>query len=145
VTEAQGASGRWIYWIPVLAVMALIFVASSQSGLRISDDADIDKPFRVSAHLLAFASLAGTLLVAFSRGRAPRLRDAALAFGITFIYALSDEWHQSFVADRKGRLDDVMTDAIGALIGIGVAWVVLTLGAKRRAVRATRLGGGRRP
>jgi VanZ family protein len=135
VSDAPRASRRWIYWIPVLLVMAVIFVASSQSGLRISDDASVDKPFRVTGHLLAFASLAGTLLVAFSQGRTPRLRDAALALGITFIYALSDEWHQSFVADRTGRLDDVVTDLIGATIGVGVAWVVLTFGTRRHEMR----------
>ena len=73
------------YWLPALAVVGLIFVLSSQSGLRVSEDAAVDKPFRITGHLLAFASLAGTLLVAFSQGRTPRLRDAALALGITFI------------------------------------------------------------
>jgi len=136
VSDAPRASRRWIYWIPVLVVMAVIFVASSQSGLRISDDASVDKPFRVTGHLLVFASLAGTLLVAFSHGRAPRLRDAALALGITFIYALSDEWHQTFVADRNGRLDDVVTDLIGATIGVALAWIVLTFGARRREDRS---------
>ncbi len=123
---------RWLPWLPAIAVMAVIFVLSSQSGLRVSDDAAVDRPFRISGHLLAFASLAALLLVALSHGRRPRLRDAAIAFGLTVLFAISDEWHQSFVPDRSGRLDDVVTDPIGALVGLAVAWAVLALAAARR-------------
>ena len=112
--------------------MAVIFVLSSQSGLRVSEDPDVDRPFRVTGHLLAFATLAACLLLAFSRGRRPRARDAVVAYGLTLLFALSDEWHQSFVPDRTGRLDDVVTDAIGALVGLALAWVVLTVAASRR-------------
>jgi len=117
--------------------MVAIFVLSSQSGLRVSEDAAVDKPFRVTGHLLAFATLAALLLLALSWGRRPRPRDAAIAFGLTVAYAVSDEWHQSFVPDRNGRLDDVVTDAIGALIGLAVAWATLTWSARRRKHRAT--------
>jgi len=51
------------------------------------------------------------------------------------LYALTDEWHQSFVPDRTGRLDDVVTDAVGALIGLAVAWATLTWSARRRERR----------
>ncbi len=123
---------RWLPWLPAIAVMVVIFVLSSQSGLRVYDDVAVDRPFRISGHLLAFASLAALLLVALSHGRRPRLRDAAIAFGLTVLFAISDELHQSFVPDRAGRLDDVVTDAIGALLGLAVAWVVLTVAAARR-------------
>ena len=116
--------------------MAIIFVLSSQSGLRVSEDVAVDKPFRITGHLVAFATLAGLSLVALSWGRRPRLRDAAIALGITVAYGLLDEFHQSFVPDRSGRLDDVVTDTIGALIGIGVAWLVLTVAASRREALA---------
>lgn len=132
MSDSTRRSRRWRYWLPALAVMAVIFVLSSQSGLRVSDDADVDRPFRVAGHLLAFGTLAACLLLALSWGRRPRLRDAAIAFGITVLFAISDEWHQSFVPDRTGRLDDVVTDTIGALIGLAVAWTALTLAAARR-------------
>jgi len=136
VSEARVPSRRWRYWLPALAVMVAIFVLSSQSGLRVSDDAAVDKPFRVTGHLLAYAILAASLLMALSWGRRPRLRDGVIAFGLTIAYAVSDEWHQSFVPDRNGRLDDVITDAIGALIGLAVAWATLTWSARRRERRS---------
>jgi VanZ family protein len=117
----------------VVLVMVTIFVLSSQSGLRVSEDVAVDKPFRVSAHLAAFATLAAVLLVALSWGRRPGLRDVLVALGLAVLYALSDEWHQSFVPDRTGRLDDIVTDTIGALVGLGVAWALLALAATRRA------------
>ena len=112
--------------------MAVIFVLSSQSGLRVSEDADVERPLRVTGHLLAYATLAALLLVALSWGRRPRLRDVLIAFGLAVIYALTDEFHQSFVPDRTGRLDDVVTDMIGAGIGLGVAWFLLSVVARRQ-------------
>lgn len=133
VSEAGTAHRRWLYWLPALAVMVLIFALSAQSGLRVSEDAAVEKPLRVTGHLLAFGTLSGLLLVAISWGRPPRLRDAALALGITVVYGLTDELHQSFVPDRTGRLDDVVTDTIGALAGLVVAYLVLTLMGSRNA------------
>ncbi len=116
-----------LYWLPALAWMALIFVLSSQSGLRVSEDAAVDKPFRITGHLLAFAGLAALLLFALSRGGRPRWHHVVIALGITVLYGVSDEWHQSFVPDRTGRVDDLVVDTIGATIGLAIAWVVLTV------------------
>ncbi len=116
--------------------MALIFVLSSQSGLRVSEDAAVDKPFRITGHLLAFAGLAALLLFALSRGGRPRWHHVAIALGITILYGASDELHQSFVPDRTGRVDDLVVDTIGATIGLAITWVVLTIAATRRDARA---------
>jgi VanZ family protein len=132
VSETRGRARRWRSWLPVFAVMAVIFVLSAQSGLRVSEDAAVDRPFRVTGHLLAYATLAALLLVALSWGRRPRPRDVLIAFGLAVAYALTDEFHQSFVPDRTGRLDDVVTDMIGAAIGLAVAWLALTFVAGRQ-------------
>ena len=137
MTEPRGRARRWLAWLPAIAVMAIIFVLSSQSGLRVSDDAAVDRPFRVTGHLLAFGTLAACLLAALAWGRRPRLRDALVAYGLTFAFALSDEWHQSFVPDRTGRVDDVVTDMIGALIGLALAWIALRWAARRGEDRST--------
>ena len=132
MSQEPRRSRRWLHWVPAIAVMATIFVLSSQSGLRVSEDPAVDKPFRVTGHLLAYALLAALVLAALSWGRRPRLRDVLIAFSLTVAYALTDEWHQSFVPNRTGRLDDVVTDAIGALIGLAVAWLTINLWANRR-------------
>ena len=132
MSAERGSSRRLQVWLPAITVMVVIFVLSSQSGLRVSEDADVDRPFRVTGHLLAFGTLAACLLFGRASSRRPRPRDAVIALGITIAFALSDEWHQSFVPDRTGRLDDVVTDTIGALVGLTVAWVALTAAAVRR-------------
>lgn len=50
------------------------------------------------------------------------LKLAILALFMAIAYALSDEWHQSFVPGRSATLSDVMVDASGALIGLLLIW-----------------------
>ena len=112
-------------WLPALLWMVVIFVLSSQSGLRVSDDAAVDKPLRVVAHLGSYALLAGLLLLALDRGARPALRGVAVAFAVAVLYGVSDEVHQSLVPDRTGRAEDVLVDALGAAIGVAVAALIL--------------------
>lgn len=125
MSETPASSRWWLYWLPALALMALIFLLSSQSGLRVSEDAAVDRPFRITGHLLAYAGLAGLLLFALCRGGRPRLGYALLAFGLALLYAAADELHQAFVPGRTGRAEDVLVDAAGAAAGLAVAWLVL--------------------
>jgi VanZ family protein len=122
----------WLYWLPALALMALIFMLSSQSGLRVSDDVAVERPIRVSAHFVAYATLAALLLFALARGGRPSRRHVTIAFGLTLLYGASDELHQSFVPDRAGRVEDLAVDAIGAAVGLVIGWAVLRLRARRR-------------
>ena len=74
-------------------------------------------------------------LVPFAlRGRQrPTIGSAALALAISIVYAFSDEWHQSMVPNRAtGRLEDVVTDVTGALVGLAVAALILGSAARAR-------------
>ena len=55
---------------------------------------------------------------------------AALAF--TVLFAISDEWHQTFVPGRDGCVRDVFIDSAGALVA---AVAILSNGARRQFVR----------
>jgi VanZ family protein len=59
-----------------------------------------------------------------------------LALAVSLLYGLSDELHQSFVPDRTGRLDDVLTDMLGAIVGTSLAWLGLLVAARRREDRS---------
>lgn len=78
---------------------------------------------RKSAHLVAFGVLAmlarWTLAALWPRLSPNRLSAAALLF--TIIYAVTDEWHQTFMPGRDGRAVDVLIDSVGALIGLSLA------------------------
>jgi VanZ family protein len=116
-------------WLAVVAWMAVIFALSSVSGLRVSQDAEVDRPIRTLAHVAAFGLLGGLVLYALCANARPTIARAILAMAITTLYAVSDELHQSLVPDRSGRAQDVVIDALGALAGLTVAWLVLRRGA----------------
>ncbi len=51
----------------------------------------------------------------------------AIATVICALYASSDEFHQSFIANRDGRFGDVLIDSIGAMIGITITMLILLI------------------
>ncbi len=101
-------------WGPVVAWCALIFWFSSIPDLKSS--LSYDYPLRKLAHMAEYAVLFALLRRA-SVGR-------AAAFALSVLYAVTDEWHQSFVPGRAGAATDVLIDAAGALTAL-VAGVIL--------------------
>jgi VanZ family protein len=51
-------------------------------------------------------------------GRKWKLRQAILTLTFVFLYAVSDEFHQSFVPSRTASFHDVMINALGGVCGI---------------------------
>ena len=43
-------------------------------------------------------------------------RGVLVAALCTLMFAVSDEWHQSFVPDRNGTVQDVLIDSLGVLV-----------------------------
>ena len=88
--------------------------------------------FRKTAHVIEYAILAILLCNALIR----RLIDfsvTGLIFKtvfICFIYAVFDEWHQSWSSDRIGSLMDVSIDSVGALFGAIIFVYVLNFKSK---------------
>ena len=100
-------------WLPPVAMMAVIFALSS---LPASDDPHgfLYVASRKLAHVCEYA----LLLALWWRALRTRMSDAralSLALGITFLYAVSDELHQTLVSGRAGRALDVGIDMVGAL------------------------------
>ena len=102
--------------IPALVVMGIIFFLSSFQGdeIELPSFPGADK----LAHVLAYAVLTAAYLFAF--GRKFRLLKPHLTmmccFGLTILYSISDEFHQSFVPNRTPDIYDIFADALGALI-----------------------------
>jgi VanZ family protein len=55
-----------------------------------------------------------------------RPRTWVVALGLTVGYAISDELHQGFVANRHPSPVDVGIDAVGALIAVGIVLGITT-------------------
>ena len=97
--------------------MAVIFYASSKSD----PSPGIGDLGHVIGHFTEYAILATLWFWALAPSMS--LRAAALtAWGICVLYAISDEWHQSFVPDRDSDPVDVLVDACGAATAVAVSW-----------------------
>ena len=129
------------YWIPVIAWMGLIFVASTDlmSGEHTSRFigpfllwlntqtspemiAKVQFLVRKAAHVTEYAILAMLLFRALVQRSTARVWQAALVVLIAAGYATLDEFHQSFVASRTGSPGDVLIDTSGALLGAAIYW-----------------------
>ena len=99
-------------WLPPLALMALIFFLSAQPDLS-SGLGAWDLVLRKIGHACIFGLLCGLWWRAL-RTATPARHAITAAWLVTVLYAVSDEWHQSFVAGRHGSPVDVLIDTVGA-------------------------------
>jgi VanZ family protein len=137
-----------VYWLPVILWMSLIFGMSTDMGsprhtsrfirpiLRwfnpnVSDETirGIQLGIRKTAHVTEYAVLSFLIWRARRKpgrgdGRPWGRGDALFAFSVAVLFALSDEWHQSFVPSREAHFGDVLFDAGGATLGLLAAWSV---------------------
>lgn len=116
---------RWpffYYWLPPLAWMLLIFIVSAQPTLPHAPQAFLDLLLKKGAHMLEYAILFVLLWRALSVSR-PSLSSLIMALALTMLYAASDEFHQTFVPGRQGRLTDVLIDSSGAAMAALATWM----------------------
>jgi len=109
-------SGFIKYWLPVIIYAILIFCLSSVPGK------DIPRLFSGQStffHVIEYAIFA-LLLNRALKARYPGLiypRRILLVFLLSFIYAISDEFHQLFVPGRYASGFDLFTDGLGSFLG----------------------------
>ena len=119
-------------WGPLLLWMGLIFLLSAQSQLPAPQPRWLDTFVEKSSHFLEYALLAALIMRALHSGRTWTWRDVGGAFAIAALYALSDEYHQSFVPGRTPDWSDILFDWLGA--GAGVAACLLFWTQHRQSV-----------
>lgn len=95
-------------WVPVLVWAAVIFALSSIPSLG-TGLGTWDLILRKLAHITEYAILALLLRRAVA---------TPVAFAAAVLYAISDEFHQTFVHGREGRPRDVLIDTVGVVLGL---------------------------
>jgi VanZ family protein len=110
--------------MPVAIYMAGIFYASSLPNPPMpANVAD------VRLHEAAYCGLTLLLVRAFARGSWQRvtLATLVLAWSTAVAYGVTDEWHQSFVANRHADVRDLVADAVGAFAAVIIvgAWGII--------------------
>jgi hypothetical protein len=101
-------------WLPPPLLMAVIFYFSAQPDLGTGLGA-IDLVMRKLVHFTEYALLCFLWWRAFSARMRPD-RAALAAFLVSALYAVTDEYHQSFVGGRSGNALDVAIDSAGAAL-----------------------------
>lgn len=134
------------YWLPVILWMLLIFSASTDllssqrtsrfiepflrwliPGIADTTVRQVQFAVRKMAHLTEYAVLAALVWRALRKPvdddpRPWSWRVAAQTVFVCFLYAASDELHQSFVLSRFASPWDVFIDTVGAATGVGILW-----------------------
>ena len=150
---------RVFLWTAVIAWMALIFFFSAQTAPESSGQSGtlirtilswIDSSFetltiaeqelrieelqhvvRKLAHMSIYGVLGMLCMAALCTHRLRKWVRPTLAFAISAVYAMSDEWHQTMVTGRSGEIRDVCIDSFGALLGVLLVFVIFNCYQKR--------------
>jgi VanZ family protein len=104
-------------WIPALLVMSVIFWFSSQPSSNLPNFDWADKVIKKGGHMCGYA------LLAWSYWRALHFQpnNRRLAWLLAILYAITDEYHQSFVTGRFPSATDVFVfDNLGALLSLWI-------------------------
>ncbi len=102
-------------YFPLIVWCVLIFIGSSLPTASASKNPLIDFILHKGVHLFEYAVLFALSYKAFNR-------NSFFAILFVFLYSLSDEYHQTFVPGRNGRIQDTFIDLLGVGIGGAVLW-----------------------
>jgi len=109
-------------WIPAVFVMVIIFWFSSQPSSELPNFDWADKIVKKGGHMLGYALLAWSYWYAMHLQ--PHKRK--LAWLLAILYALTDEYHQSFVTGRYPSAFDVLVfDNLGALSSLWITNLII--------------------
>jgi VanZ family protein len=116
----------WQRWTPPLLIAGVIFLLSSIPQLKSDFSPQWDFILRKLAHATEYALLAFFVARAVNGGHQSHHPWVVLlgAWLVATLYAMTDEWHQSFVPGREPTVTDVVLDSSGALLGALAAWRV---------------------
>ncbi|WP_155987987.1 VanZ family protein [Gorillibacterium massiliense] len=80
---------------------------------------------RKGAHFSVYAALSLSFLMFFRSLKVYRWKGFLFAVAASLLYAISDEIHQSFTADRTPLVQDVVVDFVGAVVGAAILSFIL--------------------
>jgi VanZ family protein len=103
-----------LYWLPTLLWMVVIFGFSAQPTLHASAVSWQDFVVKKSAHVAEYFILGLLLNSSLKKTTSlPRRSRLLLIIIIGVVYACTDEFHQTFIAGREGRIRDILIDSLG--------------------------------
>ena len=119
------------FWAPVIAWALVIFLFSSKPTGSTTEIYWQDFIVKKTAHVVEYAVFTTLLFRAFVASGANKKDAAMYSLGISIVYAISDEVHQSFTPGREPRARDIIFDTIGAAGAIYTIWNIIPKAPKR--------------
>lgn len=101
-------------WLPAIIICAIIFALSSLKGELIENSGLGKNPYQINAHFFLYFALG------FSLYRATQSVSKSIL--ISFLYSVTDEFHQIFVPGRSWQFFDILVDNAGAGLAIAIIW-----------------------
>jgi len=99
-------------WLPAMIMMAVIFAFSAQPSDNLPSFDLLDKIVKKGGHMVGYGLLGLSYLYALSLNKKRYL----IAWLLAVLYAITDEYHQSFVSSRHPSVLDVaLFDNLGAI------------------------------
>jgi VanZ family protein len=117
-------SSAIIYWLPAIGYMGLIFFLSSLPSHELKISKEIPDYI---LHVIEYFLCCIFLLLGYAKGIKEHFTKKAyfIAVIISTLYALSDEFHQSFVPTRDANIRDIAADIIGSLLAAGIIYLFI--------------------
>ncbi|MEH7492708.1 VanZ family protein [Neobacillus niacini] len=82
---------------------------------------ELNLVIRKTTHVIVFGILAFLLFKSLEASRV----SYVLAWCLTVIYAITDEWHQSFMPGRVSAYQDVLYDSFGAFLVLLISYFII--------------------
>lgn len=108
-------------YAPVVGASIGLFVLSHQPNMK-PPELGIEWQDKLY-HAIAYACYGGTIAWATSSSTLA-LRRALWIIGAGTLFAISDEWHQSFIPGRFAEVADVAADVVGLASVAVITWVL---------------------
>lgn len=91
---------------------------------------------RKGAHMFLYCVLAILFFGSIYNGD-NILKSVFIALLLSFLYACSDEYHQTFIVGRSGQFDDVLIDFSGSLIGVLIVSLIVKFDIFKKKIQIT--------
>jgi len=109
---------RVIFWCGVIALLSSLPSYTGKEANFETLRGILDFMSRKLAHLFEYAVLTIYLFRAVEKSWAKSFRwHTLISFAFSILFAMSDEWHQTFVLGRSGSMMDVFVDSVGSFLG----------------------------
>lgn len=110
---------KLINWLPSVFIMTVIFFLSSQPGEVVNSTVARTENVQKLGHLFLYIALCLSYFKA--------TKNIIKSMIMSLLYAILDEFHQSFVFGRSSSISDIFVDMIGASISGIFLWKILPI------------------